>query len=275
MRATSALLLLLPALAMPAQAQVGSASAGGPRQAYYVSQYKTILPHIAFGGGWHNRFTFVNHNATTVGVRLYFYGDDGSALAVPIKQVATATFVDVTLQGYESRTIETGENPGDALHQGWAKALVTCGSTTCEDVLIYGIFATAEVAGYPVFEATVFAGDSRTVSAIIPFDNRNGFITGIAVALRCTASGPRNFYFDLWFADAPSTESQHTLTMQCPGHTSFSLPDFDSSSKNRMGFVEVSRSSSDMQLSAIGLLFNPHGGAHTTIPTTENLQTTP
>jgi hypothetical protein len=269
MRAVSALLLLLSVFGVPAQAQVASATADGPRQASFVSQYKTILPHVVFGGGWHNRFMFVNYNSNTASVRLYFYGNDGSALAVPIKQFGTYTEVDVYLQGWGTRVIETDESPGDALQQGWAKAVVSCGSTTCADVVIYGVFATAEVPGYPVFEATVFAGDSRSTNALFPFDNRNGFSTGIAIVARCTAPDTRSVYVNLRFADAASDLSQHTLTMRCQGHTSFSLPDFDSSSQNRLGFVEVATSSSDLWVSAIALLFDPRGGAHTTIPASE------
>jgi hypothetical protein len=268
MRAVSALLLLLSVFGVPAQAQEASATAGGPRQATFVSQYKTILPHLVFGGGWHNRFMFVNYNGNTVSVRLYFYGSDGSALAVPIKQFGTYTAVDVYLQGWGTRVIETDESPGDALHQGWAKAVVSCSSTTCEDVVIYGVFATAEVPGYPVFEATVFAGDSRSTDVMFPFDNRNGFSTGIAiVAHTCTASDP-DVRINFKYADDPgNTFYQYQVPMKCPGHTSFSLPDFNSTSQNRLGFVEVFSHSASV--SAIALLFNPHGGAHTTIPASE------
>jgi hypothetical protein len=269
MGAIGALFLLVSVLAMPAQAQEASASAGGSRQAAtFVGQYKTILPHVVFGGGWHNRFMFVNYNGTTASVRLYFYGNDGSALTVPIKQFGSYSAVDVYLQGWGTRVIETDESPGDALHQGWAKAVVSCSSTTCEDVVIYGVFATAEVPGYPVFEATVFAGDSRSTDVMFPFDNRNGFLTGIAiVAHTCTASDP-DVRINFKYADDPSnTFYQYQVPMKCPGHTSFSLPDFNSTSQNRLGFVEVFSHSASV--SAIALLFNPHGGAHTTIPASE------
>ena len=190
MRAISALFLLLPVLAAPVQAQVESAIAGGPKQATFAnSQYKTILPHVVFGGGWHNRFTFVNYNGTTASVRLYFYGNDGSALTVPIKQFGSATYVDVYLQGWGTRVIETDESSGDTLHQGWAKAVVSCSSATCSDVVIDGVFATAVTPGYPVFEATVFAGDSRSTDVMFPFDNRDGHLL-LPAGFQCDFSKP-------------------------------------------------------------------------------------
>ena len=66
MRALSALLLFTPALVMPAQVQVEMPRAGGAGQAAtFASQYKTILPHVVFGGGWHNKFIFVNYTGST------------------------------------------------------------------------------------------------------------------------------------------------------------------------------------------------------------------
>jgi hypothetical protein len=275
MRVVSALLLLVSVLAMPAQAQLAAVGGGSRQAATFVGQYKTILPHVVFGGGWHNRFVFVNYNGTTASVRLYFYGNGGSALTVPIKQFGTAaTYVDVYLQGWGTRVIETNESSGDALQQGWAKAVVSCTTTPCEDVIVYGVFATAEVPGYPVFEATVFAGDSRSTMAMFPFDNRDGFVTGIAiVAHTCTATDP-NVRINFKYGDDPgNTFYQFQVPMTCPGHTSFSLPAFNSLSQNQLGFVEVF--SHNASVSAIALLFNPKGGAHTTIPPSEYIPTTP
>lgn len=275
MRAHFAFLLLVPVLAMPVQAQLSAATADSPRQATFVSQIKTILPHVVFGGGWHNRFVFVNYNGSTVWVRLYFYGNDGNAMAVPIKLFGNAaTYVDVPVQAWGTQVIETDESASDALKQGWAKAVVSCSPTTCTDVVIYGVFATAEVPGYPVFEATVFAGDSRSTMAMFPFDNRNGFSTGIAIAAHtCTAPDP-DVRIDFKYADDPgSTFYQYQVPMTCPGHTSFSLPAFNSLSQGRLGFVEAFSHSASV--SAIALLFNPKGGAHTTIPASEYIPIAP
>lgn len=274
MGAILALLLLVSGLALPARAQVATATAGGSSRASFVSQYQRVVPHVVFGGGWHNRFVLANYSETSATVRLNFYGDDGNALAVPIKQSGTNSVLDVLVPGLGARTIETDESPGDALRQGWAMAYVFCGgSTTCENVAIYGIFATAEVPGYPVFEATVFSGDSRTTGTMLPFDNRNGFSTGIAIAARCSVLTLRSVYVAIYYADEPAGTPghQYAITMTCQGHTSFSLADFEPRSQHRAGLVLVSSSSSDLWVSAIGLLFNPKGGAFTTIPASESV----
>jgi hypothetical protein len=268
MRALSALLLFTPALVMPAQVQLEMPRAGGVGQAAtFSTQYKTILPHVVFGGGWHNRFVFVNYAGNTASVRLYFYGNDGSAMPVPIKQFGTDTYVDVYLQGWGTKVIETDESRRDTLHEGWAKAVVSCSSTPCEDIVMFGIFATVPAPGNPAYEATVFASDSRSNMTMVPFDNRDGFTTGIAVAAHnCAASDP-DVRIDFKYADEPGgTFYQFQVPMKCPGHISFSLSAFNAKSLNRMGFVQVF--SSRASVAALALLFNPDG-PYTTIPPSE------
>lgn len=259
MRALIALLLLVPVLAAPAQAQA------------LVSQYKTILPHLVFGGGWHNRFMFVNYTGNPVSVRLSFYGDNGSALTVALSEPhgrirGVANCVDVDLAGYGARMLETNESSSAALSQGWAVA--DCGSATCANVAIYGVFATAEVADYLVFEATVFAGDSRSTMAVFPFDNRNSFVTGVAIATHTCAAANPDVRIDFKYADdSGNMFYQYQVSMPCPGHASFTLASFNPISQDRLGYVEVFSNSASV--SAIALLFNPKGRAHTTIPVSE------
>ena len=230
MCALLASLPLLPVFASPVQAQI------------YVSPTRTILPHLAYGGGWHNRFMSTNYNSTAVTVRLYFYGNDGSALTVPLQEaggsaIAPTSDLDVALAAYGTRVIETNERRGSALSQGWAVA--DCGSATCQNVSINGVFATAAMPG-PVFEATIFASDSTATNVAFPFDNRDGFVTGVAITARdCMSSNP-GVSLALRCADDPANVSYRNVSMMCPEHTSFSLPDLVPASKNRMGQVYVS-----------------------------------
>ena len=126
--------------------------------------------------------------------------------------------MDVYLQGWGTKVIETDESRRDTLHEGWAKAVVSCSSTPCEDIVMFGIFATVPAPGNPAYEATVFASDSRSNMAMVPFDNRDGFTTGIAVAAHnCTASDP-DVRIDFKYADEPgSTFYQFQVPMKCPG----------------------------------------------------------
>lgn len=253
-----AALLLLSVSTMPARAQT------------FIDQYKTVLPHVVFGGGWHNKFVVANYNSVTASVRLHFYGEDGRPLSVPIKQFGTDSVVDVILGATDVRVIETDESPGDSLHQGWVEAEVLCMySSTCKDVAVYGIFSTAEVPGHPVFDATVFASDSRSEAVVIPYDNRNGFSTGIALVARVCAAAFVTLQVSLYPTNANRTS--FLLAMNCPGHMSASLPDWVTSTRNTMGLFNVFPVSRGAKVSAIGLLFDPRGGAHTTIPASESI----
>ncbi len=155
----------------------------------YIDMYQTIIPHVVHGAGWRNRFVVANYNSSQVSVKLYFYGNDGTAMSLPIKNYGVTSQVNVTVAATNVVVLETMEAAGDILYEGYAIAEPTCSTATCPDIAVYGVFSTVETPGYPVFEASVLASDSRATQAVIPFDNRDGFTTGVAVAAHaCTGS---------------------------------------------------------------------------------------
>jgi hypothetical protein len=259
------------ALALGASAQEALRPASGERGAYnYIGRNRTVIPHLAYGGYWHTKITLVNLSGYPLTVSIYFYNDAATAVAVPIRNYGALTFVEVYVPAFATRTIETNEQPGDPLKVGWARGTIQCPSGGCDQVLMYGTFGTVNVAGRPDFEATLFAADSRGVMGSLAFDNQRGFSTGVAVAAYdCTGANPDvriNFKYD----DTPgSTFYQYVVPMSCPGHTQFSLPDFNPVSQGRAGYVQVF--SNQAKVYVIGLLFNPNGGAFTTLPVVEYL----
>ncbi len=253
----------------------------GAQAQTYIDQYQTIIPHVVHGAGWRNRFVIGNYNSIQMTVQLRFFGNDGTAMSLPIKNHGVSSVLTVQVPAYDSLVLETQEPAGSVLYEGYATAEFVCLVGTCADVAVYGVFSTVETPGYPVFEASVLAGDSRSTQAVIPFDNRDGFITGIAVAAHTCTGSTHDFQLralggsivvpaDL-SGKVITTVPTYSFKMSCPGHKSLSLPDVVSATKGKKGVIIVEDGNSNAQLSAVGILFNPKGGAHTTIPAAEKV----
>lgn len=270
----AAALTLLAAMAVPASAEPPARVAGatGERAAYnYIGRYRTVLPHLVFGAYWHTKITFVNLGGNPVTVPVNFYDDAAKPLSVPIRNYGTLTYVEVYVPAYSTRTIETNETPSDPLKVGFARAAIQCPSGGCDNLLVYGTFGTVAVPGRADFEATLFAADSRSPMGTLAFDNRNGFITGVAVsAYDCTGTDPRVLIDFKYDDEVGNTFHQFAIPMSCPGHTQFALPDFNLKSQGRSGYVQVF--SNEANVGVVGLLFNPNGGAFTTLPVVEYLK---
>ncbi len=257
MRAIVAMFFLALAAVAPVQAQT------------YVNQYKTIIPHIAYGAGWQNRFVVANYNAQRMRFQLSFYGNDGTALALPLKSFGTYSTIDRYVNEMAMEVIET-ETPGDTLSEGYAIVTLECPGPVCADVSVYGVFATVQTATYPVFEASVMASDSRATKVVLPYYNKNSFITGIAVAAHTCTGSSHAFRMKITDSDEfPTATHDFSFTMSCPGHKSFALPTEVSFTAGKRGVVLIDDANSGAQLSAVGILFNPNGGAHTTLPVSE------
>ncbi len=71
---------------------------------------------------------------------------------------------------------------------------------------------------------------------------------------------------DLSGAPAAIVTPTYTFSMSCPGHKSMALSSIISATQNTTGVVVIEDAQSHSLLSAVGILFNPKGGAHTTIP---------
>jgi hypothetical protein len=274
MKSIIAAFLLPLAFAAPSQAET------------YIDEHKTIVPHVVYGAGWRNRFFIANYNAAQVSVRLRFFSNNGTAMSLPLESYGVSSQVDVVVPAYNSVTLDTLEQAGAVLYEGYATATFSCSFSPCEDIAVYGVFSTVETPGFPVFEATVPASDSRAFQSVLPFDNRNGFVTGLAVAAHTCTGSTHTFQLrivrnsvimsgidtmsglDPKLAIAPTI---YPFQMSCPGHTSFALPSFITATQGHSGIVIVEDGESNAKLGVVGLLFNPKGGAHTTIPAGERI----
>jgi hypothetical protein len=128
----------------------------------------TVLPQVAFGGGWYSALYFTNLTGSAVSFPVNFTDDAGTPLTVPSVGGATA---QVNLAAYGTAIIEA-PNVGSLL-QGYAAFTLPAG------VYGYGVFRQS-VAGRPDQEAVVPFSAASAVSDTLTWDETN-FITAVAI----------------------------------------------------------------------------------------------
>src|SRR5437867_1333726 len=77
------------------------------------------ISHIVDGGSWKTSITLVNNSSAAQIVTIYFWGEDGLAMSLPILQLGNYPSVKINLAPYGSNTIET-EGIASTLSVGWA-----------------------------------------------------------------------------------------------------------------------------------------------------------
>lgn len=220
-----------------------------------------VLSHIAAGGEWNTAITLVNPSPFPVNVKLNFRGNDGKPLVLAIKDSQQAAIVERTIQPRGSLVLETADM-SSAVLTGWA------------DVLSSG-----EVTGYAVFrqktqngsfsEGTVQLDRAPLGSFTLPFDNTQGFATG--VALSTLAETGANTIAVIIRDDAGAELGAYSLLLNANGHDSFMLPEQFGVTSAKRGSVEF-RSVTNTALSGIGLRFAPNS-SFTSLPTARAVQT--
>jgi hypothetical protein len=209
------------------------------------------MAQVASGAGWTTRLTIVSQDAVPVNVHLEFYGDNGSAMALPLSfpqtgtGSTTAATLDRTVAPGASLLIDTGG--GAQQVTGWAK-FTTTGKATG-----FAIFS------YPALGwNAVVPLETRTSSTyLLAFDNTSPLGTGLAVANTSANAGSAA----LSIADdtgAPLTNG--VIALPANGHQSFMLSDQYPATKGKRGVVTVTGTG----VSILGLRAN--GPALTTLP---------
>jgi len=128
----------------------------------------SVLPQIAFGGGWYSALYFTNSTGSTVSFQVNFIDGTGKPLVLPSVGGSTA---QVNLAARGTAIIEA-PNVG-ALVQGYAAFTLPSG------VFGYGVFR-ASVTGQPDQEAVVPLSDAGAVSSTLTWDE-TGFTTSVAI----------------------------------------------------------------------------------------------
>jgi len=226
------------------------------------------IGQIADGEGWRTVFTLINLTNGPVSYTLYFIGDFGADLFLPIVGLGTVAAVQGTLALNGSTTIETaGTSP--QVRQGWGFVL---GANAQQVIGGMAVFRRS-LPGIPDFEAVVpfgSIGALTTARQVMPFDHTSGFLTGVAIA-----NGSPNAAIVVSATFREQNGAQFfvgTITLQPFAHTAFLLSDRFPQTANRKGVVEFTAPlSPPFGIVLLGLRFNPQGAFTTIFPMTSYL----
>ncbi|MEO8097415.1 MAG: hypothetical protein ABI811_06910 [Acidobacteriota bacterium] len=232
----------------------------------YVGDTDTIFPHIATGGGvggWETILVLVNMSATTVSFTQAFYGEDGQPMTVSFRTVpdnllVTTSLASGTLLPNQSFNILLFNN-SPVTRVGWSSINY---NTIGARLGGYGIFRQVH-APNRVFEALVPLSASDDTTFYMPFDNLEGFATGMAIVnssanadtlVTLTARGLSGNFL-----------GSKSLYINPRGHVSLNLAVEFPAIAGKAGTIVATGDTA--RLSAIGLRFNLNGGgAFATIP---------
>ena len=178
------------------------------------------MAHIAAGAGWQTTLTLVNTGAAAATAGLNFFGDDGSAVSLPLGFPQTGT---TSTANHVNQSIPAGGSL-IVVVQDAGGAITTTGSAV--------LTTTGNVGGFAVFRynptGQETAAQLQAVNApayILAFDNTGGLSTGLAIAnLAAQAAGVNVIIRD----DTGAQIGAGTISLPAQGHTSFMMTDTSS-----------------------------------------------
>jgi hypothetical protein len=210
-----------------------------------------VIPQVVDGAGWKTTFKFVNLENHSVGFTLFFYGDNGFPLSLPILSSAAingGNFVSVafTLPIAGSITIETA-GTARGLAQGWA---LMQRNVTADSIRGFAIFRFRAPFGQDQ-EAVVPIVDQFSGHFVLLFDNTSTFVSGIAIAnpTNTSVSIPVNIR-----DETGQIIDQQFIALGPFAHTAFNSPDRWPSTIGNAGGIEFL--TSGFGVGALGLRFN-------------------
>jgi hypothetical protein len=220
------------------------------------------MAQVASGGLWNTTITLVNTSTTAAQVGLNFYGDNGSALQLPVtfplsgstlpESVST---INQTIGAEAQLLIETAGTASQATSEGWAQLTASGGNVGGS-----AVFADTTVAG--VQEAAVPVETRNPTAFVLPFDYTGGYQTGIALAnlSNQTATIP----VVLRDSTGTSLGTAAPISLPAHAHTSFMLATNYPAVTGILGTLELDTPTGG-QIAALGIRAAP-GGAITTVP---------
>ena len=218
------------------------------------------MSELAFAGAWTTTFTLINTGPDPVQIRLNFFDNNGNPLVTPLifpQTPAAGTVLGSTLD----RTV----NPGAVLvieAKGLTSAQTQVGWTQ--------LLSSGNIGGFAIFRQSIGNSiqeaevpiETRTAgSYLLWFDNTSNYATGIALAN--TGSLAASFGIIIR-DDSGAVLFSSAITLPAQGHASFDLASTYALTAGKRGTVEFDTSTNG-QISVLGLLFNPTG-AFSSIP---------
>lgn len=224
------------------------------------------MAHIASADTWATTFTLVNTGAASAHVRLNLFGDNGGPLLVPLdfpQLPASGTILGSSLErtvAPNATLVVNTTGPSTQPVQVGSAQLASTGTTT----------------GFAIFrfnrsnqEAVVPLETSNAASYLLPFDNTNGVVLG--VALQNVASQTANVPVVIR-DDSGAQIGTALLAIAANGHMSFVLSTQFPISANKRGTIEFDTPPGG-QISVLGIRTTPLGSklTFTTIPALANV----
>jgi hypothetical protein len=201
------------------------------------------VAQVVDGGGFVTQFAIVNLDTSQVSFQFRFWGDDGNALSLPLLNSAPGDLAG-TLAAGATAFVRTSGNSAPLL-QGWAEVAST------GRIGVLAIFRLA-TPGKPDSEATVL-GTQSSGNIFLPFDNTQGFVTGVAVS---NANPTQSVSVNMIFTSDTGVQSNAMITLPAHGHTAFVMPAAYPATAAARGSIRFLPSSPD--IAVVGLRFSPN-----------------
>ncbi len=210
-----------------------------------VTPNALVVPQIADGGNWNTTIVLQNTDTEPAPFTLKFWRQDGTPWLVPIEGRGNVSeYADTIPVGAVRMVKTTGTDP--VTIAGWAE-----------------LTAERSIGGTAVFcqhgsrydsEAGVLVAPASGRRFIIPFDNKRGFLTGVALAN--TASVPSTLTVNLRDENGTVIGSGN-LTLPARSQKAFLLPQVYPQTTDRRGVAEFACTTVD--IAAIGLRLSAEG----------------
>jgi alpha-D-ribose 1-methylphosphonate 5-triphosphate synthase subunit PhnH len=211
---------------------------------FSVFSYTSALriAQIADGASWETQFQIVNLDVVPVNYSFRFWDDNGNPLPLPFVNGAAGTFSGTLAVGATA----FAQTPGTAavLTEGWAEA------ASSGRIGVLTIF-TQSVPGRPDSEGTVTGVESGS-RIFMPFDDTNGYVTGVAVA---NTNPTQALFISMTFQLENGTQMTGSLSLPAHAHTSFVLTTMFPSLAGVRGSIEFTAQTPD--IAVVGLRFSP------------------
>ncbi|MEO8593209.1 MAG: hypothetical protein ABI759_07805 [Candidatus Solibacter sp.] len=219
------------------------------------------ISQIASGGAWKTTLTLLNLSSTSSSVTVTFQGDNGLPLTLPLRitqsgssSAEVSSEITRIVPALATLLIESEAPATSETITGWA------------DVASLGFFA-----GFAIFrqrgpdgrdsEGTAPLESTGLSGLILPFDNSDGFSTGIAIV---NAAEARASLVAVVRDENGIVLGQYGVPMIARGHSAFVVGERLPASIGRRGSIEFQQSGNGT-VSGLGLRFSATG-SFTSVP---------
>jgi len=235
-------------------------------QYVYLRRY---IAQIADGDSWKTTFTIVNGSGSSIAGTLRFFDSTGRPMPLPIRQGTAQRTTDsfkVVVMARGTATVETA-GASSALSQGYATFMHEMGGTAYSSV--FATYSSRQPGASQLNEATITADWPQQKKCGLPFDNSNGFATGMGILNPDSIRGD----FLLKLTDEAGNEIlTKALSLASLKRAVFAVAQQYPETAGRRGYLEVSRVYSTTptnpaypHMLVMGLRFSP-GGTFSAMP---------